>query len=272
MFNINKLVLCFCIFNLYCNCTSAIDDIDDINEDVEQEDLDEIDDDAETDDSETTDTTTKESDSEKKDDSSKPENKNSNAVGGFYSGFDVKYVKPKLTASETKSDNKVEDYDTKSNLISPSMTLGYDFLLDKLILGGECNVAFNFGSSLDYKDKVYNQEIAKIDKGINFIGALKIGVALGSVVVYGKIGGDLSKWNYNWKLDNKNDNEKKYKAGLLYGGGIEKQFRNNFYLRTEFSYSPNIKHDGTKQKVKDCKMSDIKTNNYQISIGGGYRF
>ncbi len=267
MVDVKKIVICFCILNI--SCAYGNNKTEDINEDVEQEDLDEIDGNAEQEDNTKNSSTDETKDS--KSDNTKQENGSNKAVGGWYSGLDVKYVQPKLQVKETNSDSTL-NYNAKGNLISPSMTLGYDFLFDKLILGGECNVAFNFGSSMDYNSKTYNQNIAKITKGVNFVGAIKVGVALGSVVVYGKVGGDLSKWKYDWKLDDKTNTEKKYKAGMLYGGGIEKQFMNHFYMRTEFSYSPNITHDSTSKKVKDCKLSDVKTNNYQISIGGGYRF
>lgn len=266
MVDMKKIVICFCILNISCTYGSKTEDI---NEDVEQEDLEEIDDNAEQGDN-TKDSNTDETKDNKTD--NKQQSKKSNkAVGGWYSGLDVKYVQPKLQVKETNSDNTLNN-NTKGNLISPSMILGYDFLLDKLILGGECNVAFNFGSPINYTSKTHNQNIANITKGINFVGAIKVGVALGSVIVYGKVGGDLSKWKYDWKLDNKNNIEKKYKANFLYGGGIEKQFMNHFYVRTEFSYSPTITHDNTNKTIKDCKLSDVKTNNYQISIGGGYRF
>lgn len=255
MIDVKKIIIClFIIESSYVYSEDSI-----IDEDVTDEDLQEIDDNK---------------DSENKNNNNNNKVKRNNSVvGGWYSGLDVKYIPSKLNAQETKPDNKIETYSIKNNLISPSMILGYDFLLNKLILGGECNIAFNFGSPIDYKDKVHNQDIAKIKKGINVIGAIKLGIALGSWIVYGKIGGDLSKWKYDWKLDsNKNDIEKNYKPSFLYGGGIEKQFLNNCYVRTEFSYSPCVTHSNTQKNVKDCKMSEIKTTNYQISIGGGYRF
>lgn len=255
MIDVKKIIIClFVIESSYVYSEESITD-----EDVTDEDLQEIDDNNDNKDIENT-------------NNNKVKRNNNNAVGGWYSGLDVKYVPSKLNAQETKPDNSTENYSIKNDLISPSMILGYDFLLNKLLLGGECNISFNFGSPIDYKDKVHNQDIAKIKKGINVVGAIKIGVALGSWIVYGKIGGDLSKWKYDWKQDNKNDTEKKYKASLLYGGGIEKQFLNNCYVRTEFSYSPSITHSDTRKNVKDCKMSEVKTTNYQISIGGGYRF
>lgn len=248
MIDIKNLIVCLFIFEssyVYSNET-----------DVTEEDLQEIDDNIK-----------KENNNNKKN-----EKINRGVIGGWYSGLDVKYVPSKLIANEIKPDKKLENYSIKNNLISPSMILGYDFLLDKLIFGGECNIAFNFGSQINYKDKVYNQDLAKIKKGVNFVGSIKLGLSIGSCVVYGKVGGDLSKWKYDWKSDNKNNTEKKYKHSFLYGGGIEKQFLNNCYVRTEFAYSPSVTHNNTSKKVKDCNMSDVKTTNYQISIGGGYRF
>ena len=252
MINMKKIIIClFIIESSYVYS----DDSNNDEIDVTEEDLQEIDDNKISDRA-----------------SNHKEKENNNAIGGWYSGLDIKYVRSKLNAQETKPDSKTENYSIKNNLISPSMILGYDFLFNKLILGGECNIAFDFGSPTDYKDKVHNQDIAKIKQSINFVGSIKLGVTLGSWIVYGKIGGNLSKWKYEWKQDSKNDTEKKYKPGFLYGGGIEKQFVNNCYVRTEFSYSPSITHDDTKKNVKDCKMSEIKTTNYQVSIGGGYRF
>jgi len=270
MSDIKKIVICFCALNVSFAYGSKTDDI---NEEVEIEDLDEIDGNAEHEDKndDHNNVESKKTTDNEIDDNKKQEKKSNKAFGGWYSGLDVKYVQPKLKVSET-SNNIVETYNMKSNLISPSMTLGYDFLFDKLVLGGECNVALNFGSPMSYRDKINNLDIAKITNGINFTGSMKIGVALGSVIVYGKVGGNLSKWNYNWKLNDKNNIEKKYKAGLLYCGGIEKQFINHFYARAEFSYSPDMTHDDTNKTIKNCKTSDIKTNSYQISIGGGYRF
>lgn len=268
---------------------STVNATEDVNEDVEDEDLEEIDednkdskdkeDDNYTEDSLEEDNETEKSNNENKGENNKEkedtnkseENKNKNAVSGWYSGLNVSFVPTNLVANETKQDSKPIDYRIKNNIVNPSMILGYDFLLDKLVFGGECNIGFNFGSPTNYKDKVYNQEIGDLKKGINFVGTIRLGVAIKSWVFYGKLGGNLSKWKYTWKIDNNKD-ETKYNIGWLYGGGIEKQFSNNIYVRTEFSYSPNVTHNDTKKKVNDCNLDDVKTNNYQISIGGGYRF
>ena len=280
---INKILMCFVI--LSSSYVYSSDEID-IDEEFEK-DLDEIPDDEDSTESSNDEVDNNKNSKKDKEYKSNESNINTNggkdndkeiklekAVGGWYSGLDIKYVHSKLTANETKKDDDntstTYKYDTKSNFISPSLTLGYDFLLSKLVLGGECGVGFNFGSSTSYRDKVYNQNIADIKCGTTFTGAIKLGVALGSFVVYGKVGGNLTKWNYNWKIDDK-DKEKKYRCSASYGGGIEKQFLNKFYLRTEFAYNP-TNHSNTSIKLKDCKLNDVKTNNYQFSIGGGYRF
>lgn len=261
-------------------------EVSNINEDVEDEDLQEIDEDKDTKDNNKSNNeaqeNNKDDDNHDKESSNIKDNKkevkgnkeDKETSSGWYSGLDVKVSQTKLIASETIQDNKFVNYDIKQNLISPTLTLGYDKLLNNiLMIGGECNVAFNWGSNLNYKDKVYDTPIAKINKGINFTGSMKLGFAIKSWRFYGKVGGDLSQWKYTWQNDNykKNDN-KKYIGSLLYGAGIEKQFKNNWYLRTEFAYNPNSAHADTNTQVKDCKLSDIKTNNYQISIGTGYRF
>lgn len=261
-------------------------EVSNINEDVEDEDLQEIEEDNDTKDKSKSNNEKNEDNKDEDDNNEESSSTNDNKIevennksdqntsSGWYSGLDIKLSPTKLIASETKQDNNIITYDAKQTLISPTFTLGYDKLLNNiLIIGGECNVAFNWGSNLDYKDKVYDTPIAKINKGISFTGSMKLGFAIKSWNVYGKVGGDLSQWKYTWQNDNykKNDN-KKYRGSLLYGAGIEKQFKNNWYLRTEFAYSPSSSHADTNTQVKECKLSDIKTNNYQISIGTGYRF
>ncbi len=268
-----KLVICLFVFNTFHTCNAIAEEI---NEEVEDDDLQEIDDDENKnnknkteDDSESQSSTDVDTDTE--DDNKIQDKEKKCAKGGWYSGLDLKYVSSKFNINETKIDNKTVDHNIKSNSFNPSLILGYDFLLSKLLFGLEARAEYNIGSSTNYK--IDNKDIAKIDKGMSYSGAIKLGLNLGSVIIYGKVGGDLSKWKYDWKSDSKqNETEKKFMNSFLFGGGIEKQFKNNCYVRTEVSYSPNATHENTSKKMEDSNLSNIKTSNYQISIGGGYRF
>ena len=276
MADIKKLIVCLFVFGTVHTYNAIAEEV---NEEVEDDDLQEIDDDEDKDnkkatkedDNESQDSTDIETDTE--DDSKKQEEKKKGAKGGWYSGLDVKYVPSKLSVSETKSDNKTVEHNIKNNAFNPSLILGYDFLLNKILLGVEASVAYNIGSSTDYK--IDNKDIAKIDKGMSYTGAIKLGLNLGSVIVYGKVGGDLSKWKYDWKSenkDNKTETEKKYRNSFVYGCGIEKQLQNSCYIRGEVLYSPNITHENTNKKIDNSNVSNIRTSNYLVSIGGGYRF
>ena len=195
---------------------------------------------------------------------------------GWYSGADFGLHKTKLTLTELKNNamgekqNDKHQDGTDKNMFNSNIIIGYDCLLGRLLLGGECGVSLYMGSKINYRFPQSGDNIVSLNRGTGYTGAVKVGIALGSIVLYGKVGGQLNRWKYE-QVNRDLPLDKKFKVKTLWGGGIEKQFSNSLYIRAEYIQNMKIGHD-INVTHKDYKFHNIQTGDYQISVGGGYRF
>lgn len=192
---------------------------------------------------------------------------------GFHSAFGVGLNRTALcgTFKDSAVATKKEKVNLKNNRLCANFSIGYDKNIELLVFGAGVAATLNVGSAIEYKNEL-DITVADVKPGAEYLAFAKLGIALGRVMLYGKLGSGLSHSKYEWKIDNAPNAKSSYDGQLAYGGGIECRLTNNIFVNAEFI--ANSKKSLSLLNVSNTK-GEIKNSNiqsYQISMGCGYRF
>lgn len=192
---------------------------------------------------------------------------------GFHSAFGLGIKRTTLhgTFIDSTLASKKEEIKLKHNHLGVNLSIGYDKNVGVLVFGADVATNFNFGSAVDYKKDI-DITVANIKTGAEYLGLAKLGIALGRVMLYGKLGGGLAHIKYDWKIDDAPKDKSNYIGQLVYGGGVEFRFTNDIFVNTEFVTNNKKLNSILDVSNKKGKVENSSVQSYQISMGCGYRF
>lgn len=178
------------------------------------------------------------------------------SFSGFYSGLDIggDYMKGKFRDKLNDKDVSKRKFGLDTDLFA-----GYNFQIEKLILGLEAEVGMGFSK---VKKSLNNNDVS-IKRNYSFGFSPKIGYEVFSgFAAYFLTGMDYSKFKMK-TLDSLS--KKKGKSIIRVALGVEKNFDSSLFVRAEVG-------KGFSKKILDDNNVKINSNSLRVKIGGGYRF